>query len=238
MSENILKHVAIIMDGNGRWAELRKHQRIFGHVQGAKKAREMIYFFSKNKLPFLSLFAFSTENALRPKKEVESLDQLLQKNLFKHQDFLEDLDIRFCVLGDISFFSESIRKSLHALVERSKNNQGMCLILALNYSGRQEILQGAKDLIKKARESSNSLENLDEKSLASFFSSSAFPEPDIIIRTGGQTRLSNFYLWSAAYSELHFTETLWPDFDSKELETILKTFLSRPRKFGKLLERS
>ena len=221
------------MDGNGRWAESKNHKRFFGHVKGAKKAQWIVDTCAQLKLPYLSLFALSTENFLsRPKTEISILQNLLKKTLLKYSDFLMKRQIKLSFLGDLSVFSSPLQNLCRSLCEKTKNNQGLNLIMALNYGGRQEILQAFQKLAKKINKGSLSLQCLSEKNINPFFSSAQFPEPDLIIRTGGETRLSNFYLWSASYSELYFTKTLWPDFKREDLFLAFEHFKRARRKYG------
>ena len=231
-SINSLKHIAIIMDGNGRWARQRSHRRVFGHIRGAKRAREAIQTCSEMGVPFLSLFAFSTENACRPSEEVKSLMKLFEKILSEQSSFLKKLNARLHLLGDVSFFSKKVRDCLSKLVSQSRENTGLNLILALNYGGRQEIVQSMKKLVEEIQNKKIDPKDVDEAFTNQLFPSSIFPPPDLIIRTGGETRLSNFYLWSAAYSEIHFTKTLWPDFNKEHLSQIIQEFFTKERKFG------
>ena len=231
-SSDSLKHIAIIMDGNGRWAGRRGHRRVFGHIRGAGKAKEAVRVCSEMGVPFLSLFAFSTENAGRPPAEVDFLIKLFEKILMEQSSLLQELNIRLNFLGDMTFFPESARNRLSALVARSKENTGLNLILALNYGGRQEIVQGMKRLAEEARDGKIRPGEINETFAGRLFPSSAFPPPDLIIRTGGEMRLSNFYLWSAAYSELYFTPTLWPDFSREHFIQIIQKFFTKERKFG------
>lgn len=237
-SPGSLKHIAIIMDGNGRWARRRGHRRVFGHIRGARRAREAVQTCSEKKIPFLSLFAFSTENALRPKEEVKFLVKLFEKILLEQKSFLKTLNVRLHLLGDISFFPKSVRDCLSALVSQSKKNKGLNLILALNYGGRQEIVQGMQKMAEEVQKRKIDPKDIDETFTARLFSSSVFPPPDLIIRTGGETRLSNFYLWSAAYSEIHFTKILWPDFNRVHLNKVIQKFFTKERKFGSVAEHS
>ena len=228
-----LKHLALIMDGNGRWAKKHKHQRIFGHAQGAKKARQIIQYCSRLKIPFLSLFTLSAENMSRPKIEVKNLKNLLNTVFLKHSSFLMREKIKLHILGDIFAFPSSLQNLCQKFCEKTKNHQGLNLILALNYGGQQEILKAVQSLAKEIEQKKICPHNLDEKLFSSFLSSSRFPPPDLIVRTGGQTRLSNFYLWSSAYSELYFTDTLWPDFNTVDLDKALENFASAKRHFGR-----
>ena len=229
-----IKHLAVIMDGNGRWAEKRNHRRIFGHVQGARQARAFIQFCSQAGIPFVSLFALSTENLLRPQSEVTALKKLLKKVFLKHSDFLMKERIKLHIVGDISVFSSDLQNLLKELCKKTKSHPGLNLIVALNYGGRQEILKGVQTIVKEIEEKRIQAKNLNENFLSRFFDTSPFPPPDLIIRTGGQTRLSNFYLWSSAYSELYFTETFWPDFNKACLEKALQKFHETQRRFGRL----
>ncbi len=229
-----LKHLAVIMDGNGRWAKSRKHSRLFGHVRGAKTSHWLIQHCSQLKIPFLSLFALSTENIKRPSVEVKSLKNLLEKIFLKRSHILMKEQIKLHILGDLSIFSPSLQILCRKLCQQTKDHQGLSLIVALNYGGRQEILQGVKKMAQKIEQGQMRADELDESALASFFCSSCFPPPDLIIRTGGQVRFSNFYLWSSAYSELYFTDTLWPDFNQRCLDQALEKFHKTKRKFGKI----
>ncbi|MCY4512876.1 MAG: polyprenyl diphosphate synthase [Bdellovibrionales bacterium] len=237
-SNNSLKHIAIIMDGNGRWACHRGHRRIFGHIRGARRAKEIVQICSEMEIPFLSLFAFSTENACRPKEEVKFLIKLFEKILVEQGSFLKALNARLHLLGDITFFSEKVRDCLSTLVSQSRGNTGLNLILALNYGGRQEIVQGMKKVMEEVQNGKISPKTIDENFIHQLFPSSVFPPPDLIIRTGGETRLSNFYLWSAAYSEIHFTKTLWPDFSKAHFTQAVQEFFTKERKFGSITKHS
>ena len=233
VNKSRIKHLAVIMDGNGRWAEKNNHKRIFGHVQGAKQARSFIQYCSQLGLPFLSLFALSTENILRPENEVKALQKLLEKVFLKHSHFLMQEQIKLHILGDISIFPSSLQSLCKTICEKTKNHQGLNLIVALNYGGQQEILKAVQKIAEEIEQKKLQVKELNEKSLSAFLSSSHFPPPDLIIRTGGQSRLSNFYLWSSAYSELYFTDTLWPEFDRACLDKALQKFQRTQRRFGK-----
>ena len=229
-----LKHLAFIMDGNGRWAERHNRKREFGHIQGAKQARALIKHCSELHIPFLSLFALSTENLLRPPKEVKALLNLLEKIFIKHSSLLLKQQIKLHILGDTSAFPASLQSLCHKLCEKTKQHKGLNLIVALNYGGRQEILKGVQKIALEIEQKKRKAKDLNEETLSSFLSSSLFPPPDMIVRTGGESRLSNFYLWSSAYSEIYFTKTLWPDFDKSCLEIALKKFQKTSRRFGRL----
>lgn len=222
------------MDGNGRWAKKHSHRRIFGHVRGAKTSRRIIQYCSQIRLPYLSVFALSTENIRRPPEEVKALKKLLERMFLKHSDLLKKEQIRLHLLGDLSVFSENLQSLFRRLCEETKDHQGLNLIVALNYGGRQEILLALQAAVQKIEQGEMKTQDLNEQSLSTLFCTSQFPPPDLIIRTGGDVRLSNFYLWSSAYSELYFTDTLWPDFDKDDLEQAFKKFHSSQRRFGRL----
>ncbi len=234
LKQDSLKHLAIIMDGNGRWASQRNHRRLFGHVKGAKTAQSIIFKCLDLKIPYLSLFTLSTENTLRPESEIRDLTHLFEKIIFKHTKQFIEKDIQLHILGDISIFPSKLQTDLKAIQKKTKSNKGLNLIVALNYGGRQEIVNGAKKLVQKIQSGDLKINELTESQFGELLSSSQFPTPDLIIRTGGNLRLSNFYLWSSAYSEFYFTETLWPDFDEKCLDLALQKYSVTERKFGVL----
>ena len=222
------------MDGNGRWAEKRRRPRLFGHIRGARAAEALAAACSKKNIPFLTLFAFSSENKFRPKAEVEGLFRLLERAIVKRASLLKKLDLRLHVLGDLSPFPERAVRLLESLERETANHKGMNLILALNYGGRQEILSAAKKLVREAAAGRVKEGEIDQKSFERRLPSGGFPPPDLIIRTGGHKRLSNFYLWPAAYSELYFTPALWPDFSEKDLNKALNSFARAERRFGRV----
>ena len=222
------------MDGSGRWAKAQSKNRSFGHLKGVKVAEEVVLFCLKQKIPVLSLFTLSSENTKRPQKEFNSLKKLLEQSILKKASFLTEKDIRLSFLGDLSIFSKKVRDGLLDLQEKTRNNKALHVCLALNYGGQQEIVEVCKKVAEKVQEKSLKLKDITKKTLIPFFPSSLIPPPDLILRTGGESRLSNFYLFFAAYSELHFSKTLWPDFSSKELESIIKSYLKVKRRFGKL----
>ena len=222
------------MDGSGRWAKARSKNRKFGHIKGVKVAEKIVKECLKLKIPVLSLFTLSYENKERPKREFENLKIILEKSILKRSDFLMENDIRLSFLGDLSIFSEKIRKSLLDLKQKTKKNKSLHVCLALNYGGQQEIVEACKEVAKRVKKNKISPKDITKETLSPFFSSFLLPPPDLILRSGGQNRLSNFYLFFAAYSELHFTKTLWPDFTEKELRGALKSYSQVQRRFGKL----
>ena len=231
---NSLRHIAIIMDGNGGWALNRNHHRVFGHIQGMKASLKVIEHCSQIKLAHLSLFALSTENLNRSSVEVENLKKLLRKAFQKYSAILFQHQIRFHTLGDLSVFPKDLQKQCKNLQHQTQSHQGLNLIIALNYGGQQEILKAFQKALNFYLRSNEKEGALDEKQINSFFPSSRFPPPDLIIRTGGQLRLSNFYLWSAAYSELYFSQKAWPDFKAQDLDRAIEEFYKRKRHYGRI----
>ncbi|MEO1959356.1 MAG: di-trans,poly-cis-decaprenylcistransferase [Nautiliaceae bacterium] len=217
-------HLAIIMDGNGRWAKQRGFPRTKGHQKGVEVVREITTYCAKNpEIDTLTLYAFSTENWKRPKSEVEFLMKLLDKYLKKELKTYIQNDIKFEVIGDISKFSPSLQKRILATKEATKNNKSLTQVLALNYGSKDEITRAVKRVLQKKEKITpeNIQKNLDMPR-----------DVDLLIRTSGEMRISNFLLWQIAYAEMFFTKTLWPDFTSEELDKILKEFKKRERRFG------
>lgn len=224
---NDLIHVAMIMDGNGRWAQRQNKSRSFGNEQGAKSVRTITEYCAKIGISYLTLYAFSTENWKRPKSEVEFLMKLLAKFLKQEEKNLIKNNIKFDVIGDISKFSKSLQKSINELKKKTIECSGMTQILAINYGSRDEITR-AVNLAMKGKE------EILESDISKALDTHNFPDIDLLIRTGGDQRLSNFLLWQAAYAELFFTSTLWPDFSPGELETIISKYKNTSRRFGAL----
>lgn len=225
--EQLPKHVAIIMDGNGRWATKRLLPRKAGHREGVKCIQRIVADIFALNIPYVSLFAFSTENQNRPKDEVESLFQLMTKyfGTFLEDSIKNDIKLRF--MGDLLFFPEELRKIINDAVAASKNCKKGTLNIALNYGGRAEIIRAANLAMAQGKE-------LTQENFAKFLYTDGMPDPDILIRTGGEMRISNFMLYQSAYTELFFTPTLWPDFGKEELYSILEQFSKRNRRFGKI----
>ncbi len=220
---NGLKHMAIIMDGNGRWATKRGKPRAFGHEAGAKKVTEITRICSELGISYLTLYAFSTENWKRPKKEVDFLMKLLDKFLKRELNSLLENDIKFRVIGDMSKFSDKLQKRIKHTIEATSNSKGMTQILAINYGSKDEITRAVNKIDKKSITTDDIEKALD---------TADFPDVDLLIRTGGERRLSNFLLWQSAYAELFFTDTLWPDFSFEELKEIIDEFDKIERRFG------
>ena len=222
---NALNHLAIIMDGNGRWAKNRTLVRTDGHKKGADTVENIAIYCAKNGIKNLTLYAFSTENWKRPKSEVDFLLNLLLKFIkLKENLFLEN-SIRFHTIGDLSPFNTQLKNAIANLKDKTKDNSRLNLILAINYGSQNEIVRAVNSAIANGVK-------IDEKSISSHLDSADFGDVDLMIRTGGEHRLSNFLLWQSSYAELAFTPTLWPDFDTKELDELIAKFKITHRKFG------
>ncbi len=229
-----IKHVAIIMDGNGRWAKKRLFNRIKGHEKGINAVREVVTAGREYGLKALTLYAFSTENWSRPETEVKALMSLLKNFLVNERSELNDKNIKLQAIGDIDKLPEKVRKELEITQDLTSQNDQMVLSLALSYGSREEITSAVKKIADKALSGELNVSDIDESTISSELYTKDLPDPDIVIRTSGEIRLSNFLMWQAAYSELFFTETLWPDFGKEEFLSILKDFQNRERRFGKV----
>ena len=228
------KHVAIIMDGNGRWAKQRLLPRIAGHRAGAKAVRAAIEFAVKEKLDVLSLFALSCDNAnQRPQKEIGLLMGLFLDSLKKNRKELFDNNVRLRVIGDRSIFSEELQGEITNAESLMAGNSGMELVVAINYSGRWDILQATQQCLTAQKNNALSSESLTEAQFASYLSIAGLPDPDLIVRTSGEQRISNFFLWQAAYSEIYLNKIYWPDFRAETFADALEFYANRKRRFGK-----
>ena len=225
-------HIAIIMDGNGRWAKQRNKNRIYGHNQAKKSVKECVEYCVEHKIKFLSLFTFSTENWNRPKLEVKALMKLLNIVIKEEINHLIKQNIKVKVIGDISKIPEKTEINLKKAIDKTKNNSGLTLILAINYSGKWDILNATKKILLDKNQID--LKIFNDNIFENYLTTANIPEPELIIRTSGEHRISNFYLWQAAYSELFFTDILWPDFNKKELNNAIFEFQNRERRFGSL----
>ncbi|MDG1652369.1 MAG: isoprenyl transferase [Flavobacteriaceae bacterium] len=230
------KHVAIIMDGNGRWARLQGKNRVKGHQQGARSVREVVEEATKKKIEFLTLYAFSTDNWSRPKDEVSLLMKLLVSSLKKEFNRLITNDIRLKAIGDLNGLPNGVKEELIYVIEKTKENKGMVLTLALNYGGKEELTRAMKDIAIKVKNSIISPENVDQSTIIKHLYTQNLPAVDLLIRTSGEERISNFLLWHIAYAELYFTKTLWPDFKKEDLQKALVDYTKRERRFGKTSE--
>lgn len=236
--QNIPKHIAIIMDGNGRWAQLQGKGRVAGHKAGVESVRSAVTTARKLNVKALTLFAFSSENWKRPEKEVSVLMDLFMYVLTKEVKRLHKNNIRFKVIGDVSRFSEKLQKNIAKSEQLTEKNDGLVLSVAANYGGRWDIAQAAKSLATKVSQGDMSLDDITESSLDQQTCLAELPDLDLLIRTGGDYRISNFLLWQAAYAEFYFTDTLWPDFNEVQLNKAIACFDQRERRFGKTGEQA
>lgn len=227
---NVPQHVAIIMDGNGRWARKRGLPRLAGHKAGGKNIRSVVKILAEYGVGYLTLYAFSTENWNRPRLEVTGLLKLLGRQIDQETKAFHRENIRLVHLGRVDRLSPALREKVQAAVELTKNNTGLTLCLAFDYGGRDEIVQAARRIASAGVPAGS----IDESLFALYLYNPGIPDPDLIIRTGGESRLSNFLLWQAAYSELYFTPVLWPDFGRKDIEEALAEYRRRQRRFGRL----
>tara|TARA_B100001250_G_scaffold69527_2_gene55814 strand:+ start:1198 stop:1959 length:762 start_codon:yes stop_codon:yes gene_type:complete len=230
------KHIGIIMDGNGRWAKLRGKRRIFGHEAGVLKARELVETAVRIKLEALTLYAFSSENWSRPKKEVTGLMSLFEKTIEKYTSLLIDNNVRFRAAGDSSQLPSILKRKLKQMESITSENTGLKLTLAIAYGGQQEILSGIKKLIRDHEDQIIDANEITVESFNKYLLFQELPDLDLVIRTSGETRLSNFMLWQSAYSEIHFTETLWPNFEEQEFLEIIQNYSQSDRRFGNVDE--
>jgi len=229
-------HVAIIMDGNGRWAKARHHNRVFGHVRGARVAKRVIEACSRLQIAHLTLFAFSTENWFRPATEVNVLMRLLHRQLQREQDSLMRQNIRFRTIGDLARLPHMVRQVVEQTIEMTAANTGLQLTFALSYGGRQELVATLRHAVELVEAGELRADEIDESRLRALMPSTFLPDPDLIIRTSGERRLSNFFLWQAAYSEVEFEPKSWPDFTEEDLFRILTAYAQRERRFGRISE--
>ena len=230
----IPKHVAFIMDGNGRWAKKRGLPRVKGHEEGAKRIGDLAAAAQKLGIEAVTLFAFSTENWKRPKEEVDYIFGLLKKVLIEAKDRFKEKNLRIRFIGKIDELNEEVRTLMYQTIEETKNNTGIILNLAINYGARSEIVEMTKKIANDCKEGKQEISEINESTIEKYLMTYDLPQIDLMVRTSGEVRLSNFLLWQIAYSELVFTSTYWPDFDEKELEKVLIEFQSRDRRFGGL----
>ncbi len=235
-TERLPRHIAIIMDGNGRWAKQHGKHRVFGHRNGVQAVRECTESAAELGVEYLTLYAFSTENWNRPALEVNALMALLVETLGKEVNTLMKNDIRLQAIGDIENLPKRTYKALLDGIEKTKDNKRMTLVLALNYSGKWEIVNAAKNLAIKAKAGTIDPDEIDETVFSNALNTAGIPDPELLIRTSGETRLSNFLLWQLAYSEFYFTEEYWPDFKKESLYTAILDYQRRERRFGKTSE--
>jgi len=234
--EKIPEHVAIIMDGNGRWAERHGKARFFGHERGVDSVRIVLKAAGEIGIKYLTLYAFSTENWNRPKKEVDALMELLVHAIEIETEELNKNNVRLSVIGDINSMPVKVRKKLEECMKILDSNTGINLVLALSYSAKWEIVNAVKCLLQESNENKINPEQINNELFESYLNTAKIPDPDMLIRTSGEYRISNFLLWQIAYSELYFTEKLWPDFGAEDLFKAIYDFQNRERRFGKTSE--
>lgn len=226
------RHVAIIMDGNGRWAKNRGKLRVFGHQAGVKAVRRAVSFAVSHRLDALTLYAFSSENWNRPAQEVKALMELFVRALDSEVKSLHKHGVQLRIIGDISRFSPRLQERIRRSEALTKNNPGLILNIAANYGGRWDIIQGVRQLAEQVQEGTLRSDTIDEDTLSHTLCLSDHTPVDLVIRTGGEHRISNFLLWQIAYAELYFTDVLWPDFDEHDFEGAMNAFAQRERRFG------
>jgi undecaprenyl diphosphate synthase len=230
--QNLPNHIGIIMDGNGRWAAKRHRPRVFGHRAGARAVRKVVELATELKLGYLTIYAFSTENWKRPTDEVQALLNLLKDYLIKELPELNRENIKVRILGTQDRLDPSYLTEIHQLAGETAQNTGLNLNIAFNYGGRLEIIEGIKKLFQQSLNNPELIDNLTPQNFNNYLYTSGQPDPDLIIRTSGEYRLSNFLLWQSAYAEIYITETLWPDFDKVEFLKAIIDFQGRKRRFG------
>lgn len=233
---NLPQHVAIIMDGNGRWAKQQGAQRIFGHENGVRSVRDAVEAAAELGIKYLTLYAFSTENWNRPQDEVLALMQLLVHTINAETKTLNENNIRLQAIGDLKSLPLDCYNELQEGIDKTKNNSGTTLVLALSYSSRWEIVNAVKQIAQQVESKELTSENISERTIDQFLCTANIPEPELMIRTSGERRISNFLLWQLAYAELYFTDKLWPDFRKEDLYEAILDYQNRERRFGKTSE--
>ncbi len=230
------KHVAIIMDGNGRWAKKKGNPRIYGHNNGVDAVRDTVEAAAELGIGYLTLYAFSAENWNRPRTEIDALMSLLVLSINKETKTLLENNVKLRAIGDLDTLPKSVASQLKAAIEKTKKKTGLNLILALSYSSRWEILNAAKNLAEDVKQGKIDHEDIDNAVFESYLNTTGIPDPELLIRTSGEFRVSNYLLWQIAYTELYFTPTLWPDFRRDHFYQAIADFQSRERRFGKISE--
>ena len=233
---NLPQHIAVIMDGNGRWAKKQGAKRIFGHRNAIEAVRQTTESCAELGIKYLTLYAFSTENWSRPKAEVKGLMELLVSTIKKETATLTKNNIKLTAIGDTLTLPKNCQLELAESMEVTKNNTGLNLILALSYSGRWEILKAVKDLLKDVKNNTIGLEDINYDIFSDYLCTKNIPDPELLIRTSGEMRISNFLLWQIAYTELYITDILWPDFRKEHLYEAIVAYQKRERRFGKVIE--
>ena len=234
--ENIPRHVAIIMDGNGRWAEERGQGRVYGHINGVESMRKAIRAAVRRGVKFLTVYAFSTENWGRPKEEVQALMELLCKSLSNETAELKSQGVRMRFIGDVEALAEDVRAAIARSEKETHRNEKLTLVVAVNYSSRWEITRMAQKIAVQVRDEGLQIHEITDRTVADNLVTAGIPDPDLLIRTSGEQRLSNFLLWQLSYSELYFTDVYWPDFDEQEFARAIEDYQQRQRRYGLLTE--
>ncbi len=234
--ERLPRHIAIIMDGNGRWAKRRNQPRVFGHQQGAKSVRKVVEAAARLGINNLTLYAFSTENWNRPKHEIKTLMKLLVNALKNELGLMMKNNIRLNAIGHTDMMPTNVQQELQEVLDETKENTGLVLTLALSYGARQEILRAVQEISHKVKNNIISVENVDDNIINKHLYTQNLPDVDLLIRTSGEVRISNFLLWQIAYAELYFTDELWPDFNETSLHKAIADYQKRERRFGKTSE--
>jgi undecaprenyl diphosphate synthase len=235
-TDNIPKHVAIIMDGNGRWAKQKGFIRTIGHKNGSKSVKQIITECSRLGIEYLTLYAFSTENWNRPKLEVETLMNVLINSLKKELKTMQEGNIKMNAIGNLEKLPKNAQKQLFDVINKTKNNTRMTLTLALSYGSREELVNAVKLISEKVKNNIISIDTIDDSIINEHLYTHNIPDVDLLIRTSGEHRISNFLLWQIAYSELYFTDVLWPDFKEQDLHEAIISYQKRERRFGKTSE--
>ena len=235
--ENIPRHVAIIMDGNGRWAEERGQGRGYGHINGVESMRKAIRAAVRRGVKFLTVYAFSTENWGRPKEEVQALMELLCTSLSNETAELKSQGVRMRFIGDVEALAEDVRAAIARSEKETHRNEKLTLVVAVNYSSRWEITRMAQKIAVQVRDEGLQIHEITDRTVADNLVTAGIPDPDLLIRTSGEQRLSNFLLWQLSYSELYFTETYWPDFDESEFDKAIAEYQKRERRYGILMKK-
>ena len=233
---NLPRHIAVIMDGNGRWAKKKGAMRIFGHRNAVQAVRDVTECCGELGIKYLTLYAFSTENWNRPKEEVDGLMELLVNTLKQEIGTLKENQVKLAVIGDTSHLPSECQRNLQWAINETKDNSGLTLILALSYSGRWEIIKAVKSIVEDAKAGKLDASEINEQVFENYLQTSGIPDPELLIRTSGELRISNFLLWQIAYTELFITPTLWPDFRKEHLYEAIWSYQQRERRFGKTSE--
>ena len=233
-TSSVPKHIGIIMDGNGRWATMRQQSRSYGHHQGAAIIYDIVKACKNRGVKYLTLYAFSYENNKRPKDEVETLLHIFVDSITKYFEGMQENKVRFNFIGDLEHFDPSVRESFEWCKEETKNNDAIELTISINYSSRDEIRRAVQNIATEVKNNKIQVEDIDENMISGHLDTALLPDPDLIIRTGGEYRLSNFLLWQASYAELYFTDVLWPDFTEQHLAEAIESYSHRQRRFGQV----